>query len=68
MNSDLIQRIRDHALIHYSEDGWDILFECWTDSDIIDCVGDARTFEAAIIALSDTLSLLDEYRQEIQSA
>ena len=68
MNSDLIKRIRDHALIHYNEDGWDILVECWTDNDIIDCVGDARTFEAAIIALSDTLSLLDEYRQEIQSA
>lgn len=68
MKTDLITRIRDHATTHYNEDGWDILVECWTDNDILDTIGNTNCFETAIITLSDTLSLIDGYRQEIQSA
>ena len=27
-----IEHIRQHAMIHYTEDGWDILIECWDDA------------------------------------
>lgn len=63
---ELVNRIRQHALTHYEEDGWDILVECWSTNDILDCIGDAQTFEQAIIRISDTLSLIDGYRAEIQ--
>lgn len=64
----LIQRIRDHALIHYNEDGWDILVESWTDADILTYVDEKDSFETAIIKLSDCLCILNDYRREIQSA
>jgi predicted RNase H-like HicB family nuclease len=64
---ELINRIREHAHTHYEEDGWDILAECWSVNDILDCIGDADTFEEAIIRISDTLSIIDGYRAEIQA-
>ena len=64
---ELVNRIRDHAHTHYEEDGWDILVECWSVNDILDCIGDAQTFEEAIIRISDTLSLIHGYRAEIQA-
>lgn len=64
----LIQRIRDHALIHYNEDGWDILVESWTDANILTYVDEKDSFETAIVTLSDCLSILNDYRREIQSA
>lgn len=64
---ELVNRIRDHAHTHYEEDGWDILVECWSVNDILDCIGDANTFEEAIIRVSDTLSLIHGYRAEVQS-
>ena len=64
---ELINRIRQHALTHYEEDGWDILVECWTTTDILDCMGDASTFEEAIILISDTLSVIDNYREAVRA-
>jgi len=64
----LLARIREHALIHYNENGWDILVECWTDADILEHIGTDTSFESAIITLSDNLSILDDYRCEMQSA
>ena len=64
---ELINRVRQHALTHYEEDGWDILVECWSTDDILDCMGDAQTFEEAIICISDTLAIIDGYRSEIQA-
>lgn len=64
----LLDSIRQHAITHYEEDGWDILVECWSDDDILEVIGDSTSFEEAIIALSDTLSTINEYRQEIQNA
>lgn len=61
----LINTIRQHALTHYEEDGWDILVECWSTNDILDCIGDAKNAEEAIIRCSDTLSVIDGYRSEI---
>lgn len=64
----LLDSIRQHAITHYEEDGWDILVECWSDDDILEVIGDSTNFEEAIITLSDTLSTINEYRQEIQNA
>jgi len=63
---ELTNAIRQHALTHYDEDGWDIMVEYWSVTDILDCIGDASTFEKAIIRISDTLSLIDGYRAEAQ--
>lgn len=65
--SDIIDRIRQHAITHYEENGWDILVECWTDADILERI-DGKNAEEAIVHLLDILSVIDDYRTEIRLA
>jgi hypothetical protein len=61
-------QIRQHATVHYSEDGWDILVECWTDEYIYEIVQGCKTYEDALIKCSDVLATIDSVRSEIQLA
>jgi uncharacterized protein YcsI (UPF0317 family) len=61
------ERIRQHATVHYTEDGWDILVECWTDEYLNEIIGCSKTYEEAVIACSDILSVMDGFRKEIQA-
>ena len=60
-------RIRQHALTHYTEDGWDILVECWTDQYIAEYFHGCATYEQAVVAISDGLAAMSEWRRDIQS-
>ena len=60
-------RIRQHATVHYTEDGWDILVECWTDEYLNEIIGDSKTYEEALITCSEVLSVMDGFRKEIQA-
>jgi len=66
--SNWIERIREHASAHYEEDGWDILVESWTDVDIAEVIDDCVSYEEAIYALSDILSAIDDYREDIRNS
>jgi spore coat protein CotH len=60
--------IREHAIKHYNEDGWDILVETYEDEDILEIIeGKAVTFDEAIKVLHKGLKIQDDYRKEIQS-
>jgi hypothetical protein len=59
------ERIRQHATVHYTEDGWDILVECWTDEYIAEHYRGCKTYDEAVIAVSDVLHTMNEYRQDI---
>jgi hypothetical protein len=61
------ERLRQHATIHYTEDGWDILVECWSDEYIYDIIKSCKSYEEAVIACSGVLSAMDGFRKEIQS-
>jgi hypothetical protein len=62
------ERLRQHATVHYTEDGWDILVECWTDEYIAEHYRGCKTYDEAVIAVSDVLHTMNEYRQEIVNA
>lgn len=59
--------IRQHALVHYTEDGWDILTECWTDEYIQEHYQGCTTYEEALSAIAQVLRVMDGWRSEIQS-
>ena len=46
--TDLIRQIRDHALAHYGDGGWDVIVEAWDDDAIADAIGKARTLDGAL--------------------
>lgn len=61
------ERLRQHATVHYTEDGWDILVECWTDEYLNEIIGNSKTYEEAVITVSNVLSVMDGFRKEIQA-
>jgi hypothetical protein len=63
----LVKFIRDHALRHYAEGGWDYLVECWDDAAILGEVKNCRSADAAIRKLRKTLKLKDDYRKEMNA-
>ena len=63
-----IDRIREHANIHYDEDGWDILVETWMDEDIIEVIDECESYEEAVYALVDILSTINEYREDMDES
>ncbi len=61
------ERLRQHATVHYTEDGWYILVECWTDEYIYEIINDCKTYEDAVIACSNVLAVMAGFRSEIQA-
>jgi len=47
---ELVQAIKDHALDHYEDGGWDVVVECWGDAEIADTI-----VEAGAITVADAL-------------
>jgi len=66
--ADLIEAVREYALIHYEKDGWDFLVECWDVDDIAENIGTARTPAGAIKNCRLTCKAINERRQEARGA
>lgn len=64
---ELVAAVRRHAEANYTKDGWDYLVECWSDEEIAEQIGQARTEAGAIRACRKTTKLLDERRREVQA-
>ena len=62
---DLVTAVRAHANGNYEKDGWDFLVECYSDDEIVDLIGGARTVNGAIKKCADLLGVLDERRQDV---
>lgn len=56
------ERLRQHALVHYNEDGWDILVECWDDAYILEHMRDCKTYEEAVVTVGNALRVMDSWR------
>jgi hypothetical protein len=64
---ELVAAVRAHARKHYERGGWDILIECWEDSDIEDAMGASTTEAGAIRTCAKVLGIMDDYRTDIQA-
>jgi hypothetical protein len=43
----LISAVKEHAIEHYEDGGWDIVIECWSDSDIAELLAKHNAHDAA---------------------
>lgn len=60
----LIQAVREHALDHYNDGGWDVIVECWTDEQIAETIGKARTPKGAIAKFRHVVAIYDDRQQD----
>ena len=66
---ELIQQIRAYAEDHYTDGGWDVLVECWSDDDIAQCFGRSWTFTGALTKVAAIMSIYaDRQADAINSA
>lgn len=57
---DIIAQVKAHALDNYSNGGWDVVVECWTDTDIRLRIGNATTLERALERMSEIVDVYAE--------
>jgi hypothetical protein len=61
----LVNSVKKHADKHYENDGWDIISECYSDSEIEDIIKDAATAADAIQAVLMHIKPIAAYRADI---
>jgi hypothetical protein len=64
---ELVKAVRDYAIAHYEQDGWDYIVETYTDAELAEEIGQAHTVKGAIAKVRRTARLLDERRRDIES-
>jgi len=62
----ILAAVKQYALDHYEEDGWDIVVECYGDEEILAIIG-KKTEKSAIAAVKKHVRPQYEYRREIQA-
>jgi hypothetical protein len=67
MNNELIAAVKQHAVEHYEQDGWDIVVECYSDAELADIIKRARTAAGAIRKVKAHIKPRADYRADIQS-
>ena len=64
----LVNEVKRHARANYDMSGWDVLVECYSDDDILDLIGRARTAKGAIRAAGQIMKRHNEQRAEAVAA
>ena len=64
----LVAQVRAHALAHYNDGGWDVIVECWEDSDIAETIGKARTFKGALAKVASIVSIYDDCQADARNS
>ena len=62
----LVDAVKDHARLNYSKDGWDYVVESWSDKEIAEEIGKARTPEGAIKKVGDVVEILNDHRADME--
>ena len=63
----LIEAVKEHAIEHYTQDGWDVIVECYSDSEIADLVQGAATAGDAIQAVLTHIKPIYDYQEDIRA-
>ena len=63
----MIAHVKTFALNHYDTNGWDLIVETYSDEEIAEAIGDARTWLQAIRNVRDHIAPMADYRADIQA-
>lgn len=66
--AEMVTKVRQHALVNYMNDGWDLVVETWSDKDISFAIAGCRTVQGAIAAVLRHVHPVHAYRLDVQAA
>jgi len=58
----LIDAVKAHATANYNKNGWDFVLECFSDDQIKDIIGGARTIDGSIAKMREEIKWRHEMR------
>jgi hypothetical protein len=66
----LVEYIKEYALEHYNDGGWDVLVECWSDTDIENhlTVCSATTEAESLAAFKDIVSVWADQQADARNS
>jgi hypothetical protein len=64
----LVGEVKRYAEAHYSDGGWDVIVECWSDADIAEAIGRARTLAGAIRKLRTFVSVMADRQADARNS
>jgi len=65
---ELVEAVKNHAKANYSKGGWDMVVECYEDSEIEEEIAGCRTKEEAIARLAEVADCYHDRRQDVWAA
>lgn len=60
----LIAEVRQYALDHYNDGGWDFIVEAWDDEAIADAIKGAKTLRGAVRKLKPIIDVYADRQAE----
>jgi len=64
---ELVKAVKAHAIDNYETGGWDYLVECYSDAEVAELIGGARTVKGAIKKVAEVMGIKSDYREDIQA-
>ena len=64
----ILQEVRDYALEHYYEGGWDVIVETFEDSELAEEIRGAKTLEGALRKLRPVVRVWSEQQADAQNS
>ncbi len=65
---ELVRAIKDHALVHYEDGGWDVVVECWDDAEIAETIGEAGTIAEALDAFAPLIDVWSDRQADARNS
>ena len=63
----LVEAVKAHALRHYEQNGWDMVVECFEDSEIAEEIKGCTTELEAVARMASIASAYDEQRSAVRA-
>lgn len=64
---EMVEAVKNHAKANYERDGWDMVVECYEDTEIEEEIAGCATVEEAIARLGEIASVWDDRRKDAQA-
>ena len=64
----LVEAVKAYALAHYEDGGWDVVVETYTDAEIADRIGAARTVKSALHAFAPLVDAWSDRQADVRNS
>ena len=64
----LVDKVKEYALVHYNDGGWDVIVECWDNTQIAEAITGATTLTGAIRKLGPVIGVYSDRQADANNS